>query len=194
MKYSNTHGSGVYKGSELCRTYCVQWKTRNAKPARKSRGDRYPATGLMVNPVRSVKSILKKVSNYVLTRGKSMFSLRKLPLRKRETSSSWGMLSSRHSQYLDRSGRFFKYSRQAWVGYNLLSSLYTTPHVFTSSSVNSMRGMGSPLDQDRKKCLGFKSEMFHFQSNPHNKQVKHTVCRPLQGQQSTFSFSGRHCP
>lgn len=35
-----THGSGVYKGSELCRTYWVQWKTRKAKPARKSRGDR----------------------------------------------------------------------------------------------------------------------------------------------------------
>lgn len=31
----------------------MQWKTRKAKPARKSRGDRYPATGLMVNPVRS---------------------------------------------------------------------------------------------------------------------------------------------
>lgn len=71
-----------------------------------------------------------------------------LPLRKRETSSSWGMLSSRNSQYLESSGRFFKYSRQAWVGYNLLSSLYTTPQVFTSSSVNSIRGIGSPLQQE----------------------------------------------
>lgn len=29
----------------------VQWKTRNAKPAKKSRGDMYPATGRMENPV-----------------------------------------------------------------------------------------------------------------------------------------------
>lgn len=42
--------------------------------------------------------------------------LENLPFRKRETSSSWGMLSSRKSQYLDSSGRFFKYSRQAWLG------------------------------------------------------------------------------
>lgn len=56
-----THGSGVYKGSELCRTYWVQWKTRKAKPARKSRGDRYPATGLMVNPVRSEGTFLHSI-------------------------------------------------------------------------------------------------------------------------------------
>lgn len=46
----HTHGSGVYKGSELWRTYWVQWNTLKARPARKSRGDRYPATGRMVNP------------------------------------------------------------------------------------------------------------------------------------------------
>lgn len=84
-------------------------------------------------------------TNYILNYFKQ--HLKNVPLRKRDTSSSWGMLSSLNSQYLDNSGRFFRYSRQAWVGYNLLSSLYTTPHVFTSSSVNSIRGMGSPLPQ-----------------------------------------------
>lgn len=152
-----THGSGVYKGSELCRTYWVQWKTRKAKPARKSRGDKYPATGLMVNPVRSEKRVQKQSHQtqfsfvHVCTLCASAYFLQaimKVPFRKRETSSSWGMLSSRKSQYLDSSGRFFKYSRQAWVGYSLLSSLYTTPQVFTSSSVKSTRGIGSPLRRD----------------------------------------------
>ena len=35
--------------------YWVQWKTRKANPARKSRAERYPATGLNWNPVRSEK-------------------------------------------------------------------------------------------------------------------------------------------
>ncbi len=48
-----THGSGVYKGSELWRTYWVQWNTRKASPARKSLGERYPATGRMMKPERS---------------------------------------------------------------------------------------------------------------------------------------------
>lgn len=39
-----------------------------------------------------------------------------LPLRKIETSSSWGTLSSLYPQYLVSRGKFFKYSRQAWVG------------------------------------------------------------------------------
>ena len=33
--------------------YCVEWNTRKARPARKSRDDRSPATGLSVNPVQS---------------------------------------------------------------------------------------------------------------------------------------------
>lgn len=50
----STYGSGVYRGSLLCRTYWVQLKTRYARPAKKSRGDRYPATGRTVKPERSV--------------------------------------------------------------------------------------------------------------------------------------------
>ena len=41
--------------------YCVEWKTRNAKPARKSRDDNKPATGLNVNPVQS-----KEMKNYTI--------------------------------------------------------------------------------------------------------------------------------
>lgn len=39
-----------------------------------------------------------------------------LPLRKQETSSSWGILSSRYPQCFISNGKFFMYSRQAWVG------------------------------------------------------------------------------
>ena len=37
-----TSGSGVYMGLELWRMYWVEWKTRNASPARKSREERRP--------------------------------------------------------------------------------------------------------------------------------------------------------
>ena len=33
--------------------YCVEWNTRKASPARKSREESRPATGLSVNPVQS---------------------------------------------------------------------------------------------------------------------------------------------
>lgn len=36
--------------------YCVEWNTRNAKPAKKSRDERSPATGRNVNPVQSVRT------------------------------------------------------------------------------------------------------------------------------------------
>lgn len=36
--------------------YCVEWNTRNASPARKSRDDRSPATGRSVNPVQSARN------------------------------------------------------------------------------------------------------------------------------------------
>jgi hypothetical protein len=35
-----TYGSGVYAGLDECRIYCVQWKTRNARPYKKSLGDK----------------------------------------------------------------------------------------------------------------------------------------------------------
>lgn len=49
-----THGSGVYVGLELWRMYCVEWKTRKARPARKSRDERRPATGRSRKPVHAV--------------------------------------------------------------------------------------------------------------------------------------------
>ena len=49
----HTSGSGVYSGQLGCRIYCVEWNTRNANPARKSRDERRPATGRNVNPVQS---------------------------------------------------------------------------------------------------------------------------------------------
>lgn len=56
----NTHGSGVYVGRELWRMYCVEWKTRNARPARKSREDRRPATGRSLKPVQAVAAEKKE--------------------------------------------------------------------------------------------------------------------------------------
>ncbi len=47
-------GSGVYSGQELWRMYCVEWKTLKARPAKKSLGDRRPATGRRLKPVQSV--------------------------------------------------------------------------------------------------------------------------------------------
>ena len=35
--------------------YWVEWNTRNARPARKSRDDSSPATGRRVNPVQSTE-------------------------------------------------------------------------------------------------------------------------------------------
>ena len=37
--------------------YCVEWNTRNARPARKSRDDNRPATGRSVKPVQSTRKM-----------------------------------------------------------------------------------------------------------------------------------------
>lgn len=79
----------------------MQWNTRKANPAKKSRGDRYPATGRSWNPVLCFKKLL--------------------------TSCSWGRLSSRYPQYLTSSGQFSMYSGTACFAYNLCNSLKTTP-------------------------------------------------------------------
>ena len=52
---TSTYGSGVYIGFEGWRMYWVEWKTRKASPARKSREDRRPATGRRRKPVQSGK-------------------------------------------------------------------------------------------------------------------------------------------
>jgi len=52
-----TDGSGVYMGADECRMYWVEWKTRNARPARKSRDDNSPATGRNVKPVQSTSTV-----------------------------------------------------------------------------------------------------------------------------------------
>jgi len=52
-----TSGSGVYNGMDGCLMYWVAWKTRNARPAKKSRDDSRPATGLSWNPVRSLRNL-----------------------------------------------------------------------------------------------------------------------------------------
>ena len=71
MSSWQTSGSGVYHGMDGCLMYWVEWKTRNAKPARKSRDDSRPATGLSWNPVHSLRYL--------------------------ETTSSCGILSSLYS-------------------------------------------------------------------------------------------------
>lgn len=75
--------------------YCVEWKTRKASPARKSRDESRPATGRSRNPVHAVESV--KYANYgQLVSLALMLSgeLRDSHCRKRDTSSSCGMLSS----------------------------------------------------------------------------------------------------
>jgi len=52
-----TDGSGVYMGTDECRIYWVEWKTRNASPAKKSRDDNSPATGRNVKPVQSASAV-----------------------------------------------------------------------------------------------------------------------------------------
>ena len=47
----NVTGSGVYMGVLWCRMYWVEWNTLKARPARKSRDERRPATGRSWNPV-----------------------------------------------------------------------------------------------------------------------------------------------
>ena len=47
----NVTGSGVYMGVLWCRMYWVEWNTLKARPARKSREERRPATGRSWNPV-----------------------------------------------------------------------------------------------------------------------------------------------
>lgn len=51
-----TSGSGVYNGLLGCLIYWVEWNTRNARPAKKSRDDNNPATGRSVKPVQSISS------------------------------------------------------------------------------------------------------------------------------------------
>lgn len=55
MPWYQTYGSGECIGDEKCLIYCVHWKTRNARLARKSRADNSPATGLSWKPVLSAK-------------------------------------------------------------------------------------------------------------------------------------------
>lgn len=50
-----TYGSGVYMGLDPCLIYWVLWNTRKARPAKKSREERRPATGLREKPVQSGK-------------------------------------------------------------------------------------------------------------------------------------------
>ena len=56
---SSTHcaayGSGVYIGFDPWRMYWVEWNTRKASPARKSREESRPATGRSWKPVQSIK-------------------------------------------------------------------------------------------------------------------------------------------
>lgn len=49
----DTHGSGECMGEEAWRMYCVHWKTRKARLARKSRAESRPATGRSWKPVLS---------------------------------------------------------------------------------------------------------------------------------------------
>ena len=49
----STYGSGVYMGLDAWRIYCVEWNTRNASPAKKSREESKPATGRRRKPVQA---------------------------------------------------------------------------------------------------------------------------------------------
>lgn len=105
---SHTHGSGECIGEDACRMYWVHWNTRNAKLARKSLAESSPATGRRVNPVRSACACGgggggggRNPKSGTVTSPKELPQLNKfhhflsrcVPLRKRDTSSNWGMLS-----------------------------------------------------------------------------------------------------
>lgn len=71
----STYGSGVYIGLEECLMYCVEWKTRKARPARKSRDDNSPATGRRVKPVQSESNHAWILWNMLLFEGNSLMQL-----------------------------------------------------------------------------------------------------------------------
>lgn len=60
-RQDNTHGSGVYMGLDPCLMYWVQWKTRKARPPRKSREESRPATGRRRKPVQARKKGERKL-------------------------------------------------------------------------------------------------------------------------------------
>ena len=62
-----TSGSGVYNGLEEWRMYWVEWNTLKARPARKSRDAKRPATGRRVNPVQSANGGEKSIEYSTLT-------------------------------------------------------------------------------------------------------------------------------
>lgn len=79
--------------------YCVEWKTRNAKPAKKSRDDNKPATGRNVNPVQSNQMKSIKAECY------GTYGRINKPFKKFETSSNCGILSSRYPQLSISNGK-----------------------------------------------------------------------------------------
>lgn len=68
--------------------YCVEWNTLKASPFRKSRAVSNPITGRKVNPVESGKLLCASIR-----------------FRKREISSSCGILSSVYPHILSSSGK-----------------------------------------------------------------------------------------
>ena len=102
--------------------YWVHWNTRKARLARKSRADSRPATGRSWKPVRSAGATGGQGAGAGgggprwPHRGRPAPPSRwAAPFRKRETSSSWGMLSSRYPQNRSSSSKASRCSRQAWV-------------------------------------------------------------------------------
>lgn len=57
------YGSGVYIGFDPWRMYWVEWNTRKANPARKSREESRPATGRSWKPVQSIKGGIQERRN-----------------------------------------------------------------------------------------------------------------------------------
>lgn len=107
--------------------YWVHWNTRNARLARKSLAESRPATGRSVKPVRSEREKERENKKMVdglvcslnISSARRLFS--SLPLRKRDTSSSWGMLSGLYPQCLSSRRKASRYSVQAWETYKSLS-------------------------------------------------------------------------
>lgn len=96
----HTHGSGECMGEEAWRMYWVHWNTRKARLARKSRADSRPATGRSWKPVRSARAMgggqrARQVGGGHRAGHPGALPSGGAPFRKREMSSSWGMLSAR---------------------------------------------------------------------------------------------------
>ena len=148
-----SYGSGEWCGMEECLTYCVHWKTLNAKLAKKSRAVMSPAAG------RSVKPDVSKIVSRQIDRSSSQFRFctfgEKMVLlfKKFDKSSSCGMLSGEKLHSFFIKSKYFLWVRHALPGNRSSTLSKTAFHVESSASLYSIRGIGSPLRNAKSRLI-----------------------------------------